>query len=98
MARKERTWLCQGCTYAPKAGVVDGMVDCQAAKEVVKAVKHERYRRFESCPYRQKLKPSFLQELARRCRQFSADKGRQPSPEEVARIEHKLKKEMGVKD
>ena len=98
MARKPRTWLCQGCDYAPQEGVIDGKIFCRAAEETIPAVAHKKFRRFESCPYRRGYKPNFLQILAWRCRALAAQEGRQPTPEEVAGIERKLRIEMGIKD
>lgn len=92
-----KVWLCQGCNYAPKAGVIDGRIDCVAAKEVVDAIPHTKYRRFESCPHRQNLQAGFLQELAKRCRQEKERSNTDLSPARVARIEAELRQERGMK-
>ncbi len=98
MTRKSRAriWLCQGCNFAPKTGVVDGKIDCGAAGKKVDAVPHKKYCRFESCPYRQNVKTNFLQELAKRCREAREKAGGELSSERVARIEKALRKERGM--
>ena len=99
MSRKPRVYLCQGCTFAPTVGVINGYILCGAAQERVVAMPHTKGRRYESCPHRQNKYPpgnkkqQLLRELARRCREADTT-----APGSVERIEIELRKEWSFSD
>lgn len=97
MARKPRKYLCQGCAYCDGLDTDSGRVQCKAVKTEVEAVPHVKQMRFESCPRRSGLQPGtkrqlFLKELAKQARQLP-----NPTAQEIAKLEEKLKTQMGIK-
>jgi hypothetical protein len=105
MSKRPRRYLCDGCTFAGKAGVVEGKIDCQTAGKNVEAITHVKGSRYESCRHRKSLpsplsiitnpekraQVAFLTELARECKTISVNLDTMQRQRLIAEIEARLK-------